>query len=233
VEKPVHLSLEKAQNIAEKIQSKGLVSSVGYQDRYQDIVKEMKTIVGTDPPAFFTGYWAGRLVNLAWWRDKSKSGGQHVEQTTHVFDMSRYLFGEVESIYAVKRLGIIKDVPNYSIEDATAVMLRFKSGVIGTIYSACCLSVGSRVGMEIFCPDHHLTYSGRSSLEVEKKGTKIFQEVQNDFGLELDRAFIDAVRLKKPDLVKSSYPDAVKSLKLSLLADKSIKENKLVVLQGD
>jgi predicted dehydrogenase len=40
------------------------------------------------------GYWVGGMPGVWWWRRRDTSGGQAVEQTIHLFDLARYLFGE-------------------------------------------------------------------------------------------------------------------------------------------
>jgi len=56
------------------------------------------------------------------------SGGQTVEQSTHIFDLARFFFGEVEKIFAAERKGLMREVENYNVEDASAVILLFESG---------------------------------------------------------------------------------------------------------
>ena len=231
VEKPIHLDLKKAKTIARAIQRKGLVSCVGYQDRYQDIADRMKRHLVGDPAALFTGYWLGGLYSPMWWRQKKMSGGQHVEQTTHIFDMSRNLFGEVKTIFAGKRTGLMADVPKYSIEDASAVTLMYKSGVLGVIFSACCLKGGGRVGMDIYCRNSVVEYAGRHSLEIRARGRRQYREVGNDFGQAIDNAFIADVRAGNVQKVRSTYADAVKTLELSLLATESMETGKPVHLK--
>jgi len=230
VEKPIHLDLKKAKAIARAIERKGLVSCVGYQDRYQDIADRMKRHLAKEPAALFMGYWLGGLYSPMWWRQKKMSGGQHVEQTTHVFDMSRNLFGEVKTIFAGKRTGLMRDVAKYSIEDASAVTLMFRSGVLGVIFSACCLRGVGRVGMDIYCKNSALEYAGRHSLEIRTRGRRQYWEVGNDFGQAIDSAFIADVRAGKARKVRSTYADAVKTLELSILATESMVTGKPIHL---
>jgi predicted dehydrogenase len=169
------------------------------------------------------GYWMGGMPGVAWWRVKAQSGGQHTEQTTHIFDMVRYLFGEAKTVFAAASRGLMADVPNYDVEDLSAATLVLKSGLVATVYSACCLKAGGKCGIDIFCTDARIEYVERASVTVrEASRTEEFRNVA-DYGQAIDDAFITAVRTKgKENKVLSPYPDAVKSLALSLAVDKSL-----------
>ena len=230
VEKPIHLNVAKAQAIAAKLQQANLIGAVGYQDRYQDIIDKLKAYLAAHPVGMFIGYWMGGMPGVAWWRRKEQSGGQHVEQTTHIFDMARYLFGEVDYVSADGRVGMMTDVPEYNIEDASAVTLKFKSGLLGTVFSACFLSAGSKTGLDIWCKDAHIWYQERTLIRITEKGKSAPEEtkVANPFGVEEDRTFIQAVQTGDPSKIRATYADAVKSLAVSLAATKSMATRKIV-----
>lgn len=223
VEKPVHLDLAEARSVARAIERKGLVSGAGYQDRYQDIIDRLQDELSSRPPGMVMGYWMGGMPGVAWWRRKEMSGGQHVEQTTHIFDMCRYLFGEVKQVYAQGTRGLMKDVPRYNIEDATAVTLTFRSGLVATVFSACFLGGGTgRSGLDIYSKNCHINYVERRSVTIKEPKSLLTIEVGNDFGFAEDRAFIDAVKSGDSSGIRSTYPDAVRSLELSLAASESM-----------
>ncbi len=223
VEKPIALSMETARQISDAVKKAGVVSGVGYQDRYQDIIAKLKAILKKRKVATAMGYWMGGMPGVAWWRVKAQSGGQHTEQTTHIFDMVRYLFGEAKTIYAAASRGLMADVPNNDVEDMSAATLVLRSGLVATVYSACCLKAGGKCGMDIFCTDARIEYVERSSVTVrEASRTEEFRNVA-DYGQAIDEAFIGAIRSKgKDNKVLSPYPDAAKSLALSLAVDRSL-----------
>jgi len=75
-------------------------------------------------------YWC-HFLGGPWWRDKSKSGGQIVEQSTHLYDAFRYLCGEVKEVYGQMDRRFWTDIPDMSVEDVSSATFRFKSGAIG------------------------------------------------------------------------------------------------------
>ena len=223
VEKPVALDLAYAQKVEKALNDKGLINAAGFQDRYIDFVPTMQNWVNTNEVGFFTGWWVGGMPGVWWWRNRKTSGGQAVEQTIHIFDMCRNLFGEVVEVQAFGRRGVIDDVDNYDTEDASAVNLKFESGVIGTVYSGCFVrGPGSKCGIEIFAKNGHLEYVERVSMTIQEQNRNIFCKVGNDYGQESDIAFIDAILENDQSLIVSNYNEAVKSLEVTLAANRSM-----------
>jgi len=229
VEKPIALDMALCKRVERAIAKSGVISTAGFQDRYQDIIARLQRELAKNPPGLIMGYWMGGMPGVAWWRRKEQSGGQLVEQTIHTFDMARNLFGEVKSVHAVGSKGLLKDVPKYNIEDASAVNLQFKSGLCGTIFSGCFLSVGGKVGLDIYCKEAVYEYAGRSSLTIRKPGREPeFFKVAKDPGMAIDTTFINAIKKGDQSLLKSSYADAAKSLAVCLAANESMASGQAV-----
>ncbi|MHB8994046.1 MAG: Gfo/Idh/MocA family protein [Armatimonadota bacterium] len=230
VEKPIALSMDLTKKVERAIAKSGIISTAGFQDRYQDIIERLKGEIVDNPPAIIQAYWMGGMPGVMWWRRKEQSGGQAVEQTIHHFDMVRYLFGEIKSVHAVSSKGLMKDVPKYNIEDATAVNLQFKSGLCGTIFSACCLSIGKN-GIDIWSKEALYEYTERISLKIKRanKEEHLYPTV-DDYGQKIDEAFIAAIKKNDQSLLKSSYADAAKSLAVVLAANQSMETGQAVKL---
>lgn len=229
VEKPVAVDIKTARSVNNAINKAGVVATAGFQDRYQDIVKRIQTLLGKQQPALIMGYWIGGMPGVPWWRVKEQSGGQAVEQTIHTFDMARNLLGEVASVHATWSTGLMTDVENYNVEDATCVNLQFKSGLCGTIFSGCFAKGYGKVGLDIWCPAMKIEYAGRSKLTVSEAGKEPqVYEVGNNFLGDIDKTFIKAVKKGDQSLLKSSYADACRSLAVPLAANESIETGEVV-----
>ena len=61
------------------------------------------------------------------------SGGMFFDMTIHDFDMARFLFGEVETIYAVGRVLVNPAIGEAGDIDTALITLQFVSGALGTI----------------------------------------------------------------------------------------------------
>jgi len=229
VEKPVAVTMKKARQIERAVAKAGVIATAGFQDRYQDIVAQLKRMLAKTKPGLIMGYWVGGMPGVYWWRRKELSGGQAVEQTIHTFDMARYLLGEVKTVHATFSKGLMTDVPKYNVEDASAVNLQFKSGLCGAIFSGCFLKGYGKVGLDIWCPDVLFEYAGRSSLVIRRPGQEPeVRQVGNPFGQEIVKTFLNAVKTGDGSKLKSTYADAVKSLAVVLAANESMKTGQAV-----
>jgi predicted dehydrogenase len=223
VEKPVALDLDLARRTASALDQKGLIGAVGYNWRHLESVQEIRR-VAPEEVALALGYWLGGLPGVAWWRRRDGSGGQAVEQTTHIFDLARYLLGEVAALTAMGVRGHITDVPDYTIHDASAVTLRFASGSVATITSGCLTGHHARVGLELIGRDLWVEMtSGREATYRRGKETLHFTSAQDPYVLE-DELFIDAVRRRDPSGIRAPYADAVKTLQVTLEATRAMDE---------
>lgn len=229
VEKPIALDLKLAKSVERAVAKAGIISSAGFQDRYLDTIARLQKEIAKNPPGLMMGYWMGGMPGVYWWRRKELSGGQAAEQTIHIFDMARYLFGEIKSVQAVASKGLMKDVPKYNVEDASAVNVQFKSGLCGTIFSACFLKVGNKSGIDVWSKEAAYEYKERGSLTILRPGKDAEVIAQkNDYATAIDKAFITAIQKQDPSLLKSSYGDAVKSLAVVLAANESMQTGQTV-----
>ncbi len=236
VEKPVALDLKYAKDVEAGLKAKKLINAAGFQDRYMDFAPIMRKWVKDNIKqlGFFNAYWVGGMPGVWWWRRRDTSGGQAVEQTIHTFDMCRYLFGEVLTVQAIGRRGVITDVENYDTEDASAVNLTFDSGIIGTVFSGCFCREGSvgRNGITAYGMHCYMDYAERTSLKIQEQHRKIDFTVGNDIGQEEDNAFIQAILEKDQSIILSPYSEAVKNLEVTLAANESMdKGGKLITLK--
>ena len=229
VEKPVHMDVKDAREIAKMVEDAGLITATGYQERYLDVIGTAKELLKDRQVGFFMGYWMGGMPGK-WWRDKSKSGGQILEQTTHEVDLARYLLGEVKTVHAVQRKGLVPDA-DYDVEEASAVSMEFESGVFGVMFSACFIKSGmKRSGLDIFCADGSLEYHLRKELVLSTaEGTQTW-EVKSNCTIDMDTTFVEAARTGDGSKILSPYPDAVKSAEVSIAANESMETGKAIDL---
>jgi len=229
VEKPLSLTMSKAREVDAAIRESGVVSCVGFQGRYLDVIAKAKELLADRPVGLAMGYWMGGMAGVPWWKSKEMSGGQAVTTTIHVTDTARYLFGEVTSVYAGGRTGLMTEVENYNIEDASAATLIFENGILATIFSSCFMTEGlGKGGIDIFTKDMTIEYRERKSITViTEDGTELTQ-VENDYFQDLDNAFIDAVRKKDDSALKSTYADAVKTHEVVMAVNQSLETGEVV-----
>lgn len=219
-EKPVGLDLETAQRNSRAIQKSGIINSSGYCLRYLENVQKAKKYLEGKQIDMVLTYRLGGLPGVKWWREMDKSGGQNVEQSTHQIDLVRYLAGDfdlIQSIYAQRQ--IHKTHPDATIPDVGAVSFSLRSGAVGTFVNSC-ISTQGRGDVEIFGSGFYLAIKG-STLVINDAEQKLTEKCETDMYLEQDRAFVEAVRTGRQELVLCGFEEAVTTLHTTLAFNES------------
>lgn len=232
VEKPLAMDRHPADAIVKAVEDHELLTAVGYNWRYSEASNLARTLLEGKKTGMAQGYWYGDMPMVPWWRKMDGSGGQMVEQTTHIVDLSRYLLGEVTQVYAAYANREMHNiVEGTSVPDTGSVLLQFESGAIGTISNTCLLNQGYMTGLDILTRDLVLEVRGNSLTERIGKKTIVQKNETNPY-LEEDQAFIEAVKTGNRQLIHSDYKDAFKTHLVTMAANESAASGKPVVLNG-
>ncbi len=229
VEKPLAINMEKAREIEAAIDEAGVMSCAAYHWRYHDTAKWAREALAGGPIAMVLGWWMGGLPGVAWWRVQDESGGQILEQTTHIIDMARYLAGDVERVSAEMALRVMTDVENISVPDVGTVNLRFESGAVGNITNSC-VPPGWKNGLVVI-GDKKTVIFDQFSFELRTAAgseTKTFQPIAAHF--RESEVFVNAVATGDASGILSDYSDGVKSLAISIAANMSAESGEPVLL---
>ena len=226
IEKPIGVTWEQCVIINEMVQRSGVITSVGYHWRYGGDAQAVLSVLKKEKLLGALGYWMGGLPGVHWWRVRAESGGQHVEQTTHIFDLCRYMVGsDAVLVHGVANSGGMTHVEDYDVDDISMVNIVFKNGVVANIASCCALKGWGRVQLEVFCPGLVVTVGGREP-GINREGKA--EEVAKAPALDRDRVFIDAVKTGDASKILSPYADALETHKITMAASKSFKTGKAV-----
>jgi len=234
VEKPMTLDLAQGDEIARRAEKAGLITAVGFQDRYLDLMDIIKEELPKHPAGGLVyGAWVGGIPGVWWWQKKSTCGGQLVEQNIHLLDGLRYLYGEPLSVYATCSRGMVTPgvgaSEEYDTDDHSTAVIRFRNNVTATLVSGCyCKGVRPNCGLVITLKDMVLDYRLRSNLIIrtERETRDINRGVDQTYLL--DRAFISAVQTGDKSLIRSPYGDALKTLKLGFAANRSMETGQVI-----
>ncbi len=175
------------------------------------------------------------MPTVSWWRDASRSGGQFVEQCTHLVDLSRFIVGEITAVHAFAARGFVKDIPDYTIDDAITVNVRFESGAIGNFVTGSFLrnGIGAQhaIGMTIASKTLKCEFSDWSMQlnAVHSKGHTESITPEEDIFEVQSRAFVGAIARNDTRLILSSYMDGIRSLAVGCAANESVLSGKTVV----
>jgi len=241
IDKPIATEVAITEKICDLATQYNIIISVGFQDRYQDMIDEARKLLEGREIGLINAAWVGGIPGVYWWRRRTTSGGQNVEQHIHHFDLLRFLVGEPVSLYTAAGKGMIKpnavNLPGYDVEDYSATAVTFRNGSVANIFTGDYIGEGGGSGMKngitFFAKDATIDYMLRHKVVfTDKNGTKEILP-KADSGQLLDRAFIDAVKSgKAEDLnkIRSPYFDAIKSLKFAVATNTSIDTGKAVYL---
>ena len=228
VEKPVALDMETAEAIAAEVAERGLVTAVGYHWRYLDTVDEVRGILAQTPARLVSGYWLDSTPPPIWWWHQDQSGGQMVEQTTHLLDLARYLLGPVTRAYGLASHDERPEFPGLDVPTVSSASLQFASGAVGNFASTCLLNWNHRVGLHLFGRGLAIELTDRDVMIDTGQGRPVRGNGSDPVWRE-DRDFIDAVRGGE-NRIRCPYPEALESLRLSLAVGESARTGQPVTL---
>ncbi|WP_073417942.1 Gfo/Idh/MocA family protein [Geodermatophilus nigrescens] len=187
VEKPLGAGLAVAEEVAAAVAAAGVPTATGYHWRHLDTVAAAREVCAAHPPRLVSATWLDKVPPPAWWSRADRSGGQVVEQATHVLDLARLLAGEVAEVQAVRAPS---SDPGRDVDDATAAVLRFASGAVGTLAAACAQPAKTRAGLELSCAGAAVELT-ETALTVTTAEGADRREPAVDARLAVDRAFVD------------------------------------------
>ncbi|MFW3172556.1 Gfo/Idh/MocA family protein [Geodermatophilus sp. CPCC 206100] len=187
VEKPLATGVGVAEEIALAVAGAGLPTATGYHWRHLDTVAAARAVCAAHRPRLVTATWLDKVPPPAWWVRRDASGGQVVEQLTHVLDLARVLAGEVVEVRAV---AAPSGDPGRDVDDATAALLTFDSGAVGTVGAACSLPAKVRAGVDVVC-DGAAVELTETALTVTTAAGAERSEPAVDARTAVDRAFVD------------------------------------------
>lgn len=230
VEKPVGLDAGEARRKERIIRESGIIHSSGYCLRYLDTVQKAKRYLAGKQIDMVLAYRIGGLPGAGWWRMMEKSGGQLVEQSTHQVDLVRYVAGEFKEVRAEYEQRCIRRIyPEATAYDVGIVSFALRSGALGTISNTCLSRHFGRGDVEFFGHDFYVSISGKT-LRIIDDEQNVTESSDIDFYLEQDRAFVEAVRTGRQELVLGDYSEAVATLEVTLAANDSAAERRTVCL---
>lgn len=228
VEKPVALDLGLAREIERRAAAAGLVTAVGYHWRYLDTVEEARALFAENPVRLVSGTWLDATPPPRWWWSKAGSGGQMVEQTTHILDLARVLVGEVDSVFGLAGHVERADFPDLDVATASTASLRFGSGAVGTVASTCLLRWSHRVGLHLFADGLAVEMTDHDIMVDTGRGRPV-RRAEGDPVEREDRDFIDAVQGRE-NRIRCPYGEAVRTLELALAIERSTATGQPVAL---
>ncbi|MBO0702450.1 MAG: Gfo/Idh/MocA family oxidoreductase [Candidatus Dormibacteraeota bacterium] len=221
VEKPLALDLSIARAVLNEIRQREVIAASGYQYRYASWAQKAVDALAGHVVGQATASRFSRLPSLSWYRQQAQSGGQLIETVTHQVDLLRLLAGEVRTVSAFGAIRADRARgPEDDIFDVQSVALLFESGAVGTL--ACnLLSPTHRWQVDIACEGLDVQLLGDRVRVVDDNGEREWPMDDHEPLLAESTAFVRAVAEGRPDLVRSTYESGVRTLAVTMAADRS------------
>jgi myo-inositol 2-dehydrogenase / D-chiro-inositol 1-dehydrogenase len=229
VEKPVAIDQETAAGVAARLAERPLVTCTGYHWRWLDVFDRAAELLADRPARLVQCLWLDKVPPPLWWLRRDGSGGQVIEQTTHVLDTARALAGEVVEVHAFGARAAAtppttRPVPAADIHDVSVASLRFASGAVGTVASTCLLPRLHRAGVQVVADGLSLELS-ETELVVEADGERSAWKAAADARPRPDADFVAAVR-GGPDRIRVPWPEAYRTHLLACAITRSAEEGR-------
>lgn len=235
-EKPMATSRADAVAVLKAVEKASGTFQVGHNRRFAPVYSTLKQLLSDRyvPHSAHVKMNRGELLKPAWTGDAAITGGFLYETPIHMFDMMRFLFGDVESLHAAGSRH------EYSETDDFSILLKFASGfhaTLATSADATWLFPFERV--EVFC--HHATLITREmeSLTIsdnlaghysERSMQQLSREEKWGYKQE-DEAFLDAIENSSAPPVNAV--DGFKSVELVEAVYESVRSGAPVTLSKE
>jgi predicted dehydrogenase len=238
VEKPVAIDQETAATIAARLERRPLITCTGYHWRWLDIFDRAAELLADRPARLVQCFWLDKVPPPVWWPRRDGSGGQVIEQTTHVLDTARGLAGEVAEVHAFAGRAAASPrttgsaSPEAGIHEVSVASLRFASGAVGTVASTCLLPRLERAAVQVVADGLSLELS-ETGLVVEADGKRSAWTAEASARPRPDADFVAAVR-GGPDRIRVPWPEAYRTHLVACAITRSAEEGRpLRVANGD
>ena len=240
IEKPVSHSLNGLDELQAAVNARGVRVQVGFQFRFHPCLQAIKRWLVEGAIGHVVcahTHWGEYLPDWHPWEDHRQAysaradlGGGVILTLCHPFDYLRWLLGEVHSVSAaVGRLGGLE----IDVEDTADVILRFASGIIGTVH----LDYVQQP------PSHWLQITGQQGMirwdnadgaaHCYRADRDEWETIPAPDGFERNTLFLDEMRHFLQCVVGRARPeitldDGIRALEIALAAKRSAREGRAV-----
>jgi len=228
IEKPIALTMRLADDMARAVNKSGVRSQVGYILRFGAGVERAKEMIESRKAGDISvvqGRYFCNFIGGAWWRDRTKSGGQLVEQSTHLYDSIRYLCGDVDRVYTEMGKRYWVDAADMTSEDTSSTVLRFKNGAMGSIAATTGAYAGDRwiTSWIVATKNFTFDFDNANSLTIYSTSrppmTETINSPERDMFVLETRNLFDCISTGKE--TRTPIQEGAKTLELTLAAAES------------
>lgn len=231
IEKPASYNLYDGQQCLSLIENANIISSVGFQLRYEPRYERLKELIkGHSIHLVRTVCTVDYYLNFRmpdWYLKKDSSGGPIAEQAIHLLDVARYVLGNPKPVkatsLAVKNMAI--DRTEFDAENSIQLIYELNNGVMG-VHTNHCGHETSYFDLELIGPHLRLQANATDkTIHGIINGKKINEIIPTETKLGLNKvnSWLKAINSGDRNYILSDYQD---SLNTQSLVEASIKSQK-------
>ncbi len=224
-EKPVERDPARAHAIDAELRKLDARVQIGYALRTFSHVVELRRLLADDRVHVGQLLYACNMSLghdlSSWFFDKERSGGALVDQATHTFDLLRSLFGEVEMIRGAAHNPVHPKKDGYTIDEAISLTLLFRSGLmVSHLHSW--VSDDWRYSLVLSGEKRLYRFDNfEQTLSIQSKGeVRTIHESRDHHDFQSE-TFLDCVRRNDWSANPCDYAEGIKTLELTLAADRA------------
>lgn len=213
-EKPQALQMALAQRIDAAIRRRGVLSTVGFRERYRPLIQQARQWLADKQITHVRFISVGGLPaaqadwRAGWWTDLEKSGGAAFDWGVHATDYVRFMTG----LNVTQAQAFYHQTARYALPLSYSFHYGLSNGALMTMtfLSTTAVRPPNEPWFTLFYEGGYLALHGYERLEAN--GETIYTADAFDPWFEQSRVFIEAVRTNNASLLLSDYHDGLYSL---------------------
>jgi len=239
-EKPIALDLESTKRVVDHVEkTKGRVQ-IGFQRRFDQGFQEgRRRVRGGDLGTVYSFHMTSRDALPPPDAYIETSGGQFVDQLIHDFDVTRWMFGEVDEIYATGSTLGFPQYEKWGDVATSAAVLKLRGGTVGLMDAARHNEAGYDIHVEIFGAKDSIAIGidPRTPMSsVERDEPKMKSPAYPSFFVRFDAAYraelAHFLRFARGEVENAcTVRDGMEALRIALAARRSLQERRPVALK--
>ncbi len=213
-EKPQTLDMALAKRIDAAVRKGGVISTVGFRERYRPIFQEArrmlrdKRVVHVRFQQISHNPKPAASARTAWSHQVEKGGVRFFDWGVHATDYTRFMTGQD----VLRAQAFLYHPDGYHTPLSSSFHYQLSDGATATLTFIECdpAGPGEEPYFKIYFDGGRLSVFGYERIELNDE--VVYEADPFDPWLAQDQAFIEAVRSSDPDLLQSDYHDGLRSL---------------------
>ncbi len=255
LEKPLDISGAKAEKLMSLLAENPVTNMMTFSYRFMPAVRYAKHIIKEGMIGDIinvnieynkdSGLWPGRRMEWRFYKEFSGSGVL-CDLGVHLIDLTRFLLGDFESVYAVTKIIVDKrkkadsdEYENVTTDDVTSFIAELSNGAVANfLASRCAIGHDNSIKYEIYGTKGVISVNLNDpreikvcagEIDVEAKGLHTVMVPAKYCPPSQEQSFIDAVNHKNPEYLPT-LEDGVKCQKIVDAVLKSSETHERIVL---